>query len=377
MKLAIISFTEKGKALSKQVKQSVTHGYEVELYCKSKHCRPDPEDIVEWKERTVTWAEKQFAQKNALLFIGACGIAVRAIASSVRDKLTDAPVLVMDETGTFVIPILSGHYGGANELAEWIAETMGAQAVVTTATDRNRKFAVDVFAGKNNLIIQNREGIKEISAAILAGEQVTIALEGVYRGEIPKELTLVASNPMTACDILLSPNQPKGRCRLWLCPRVWILGIGCKKGKTAEEIEEAVKEALQVLGLNMAAVAGIASIDRKKEEPGLCEFARKQKLPFTVFTGQELAEIKGTYTTSEFVSCQMGVDNVCERAAMAGAGEGGTLKLKKQAKNGITVAAAIGKWSVEFGAISNTYRRNRTGTGRNDELTGNENLTRE
>lgn len=94
------------------------------------------------------WTERMFQEMDAILFIGACGIAVRSIAPYVKSKKTDPAVLCMDEQGKFVISLLSGHIGGANELTEEVAAVTGAVPVITTATDVNHKFAVDVFAVK-------------------------------------------------------------------------------------------------------------------------------------------------------------------------------------------------------------------------------------
>ena len=105
------------------------------------------------------------------MFVGAAGIAVRLIAPWVQDKLKDPAVLVIDEQGRYAIPILSGHVGGCNELAEAAAQILGAEPVITTATDLRQAFAVDVFATENELVISDRELAKQISAAELRGEK--------------------------------------------------------------------------------------------------------------------------------------------------------------------------------------------------------------
>ena len=110
-----------------------------------------------------------FARCEALVFVGASGIAVRKIAPFVKDKFQDPAVLCLDEYGRFVIPLLSGHVGGANELARLIGRQLGAAVAISTATDLNGRFAVDVFAKKNGLAIMSRENAKRISAALLRG----------------------------------------------------------------------------------------------------------------------------------------------------------------------------------------------------------------
>ena len=126
------------------------------------------------KDSLREWTENSFEECDALIYIGACGIAVRAIAPFVKDKFTDPAVISMDELGGYIIPLLSGHVGGANELAMEIANITGGVAVISTATDVNGAFAVDVFAKKNDLKLANKELAKLISADILDGKHLKL-----------------------------------------------------------------------------------------------------------------------------------------------------------------------------------------------------------
>lgn len=316
----------------------------------------------------AAWTKEAFSQKDAICFIGACGIAVRTIAPFVKDKLADSPVLVMDELGQYVIPILSGHVGGANELARRIAAKSGAAAVITTATDLHRKFAADIFAKKNKLTILNKEGIVKVSSKILKGEKVTIAIQpdlelekengltprgenyGLSRiasGRIPEELTAVPYPPAHPADIVISTDPlalQMGTLRLK--PKQYVLGIGCKRGKTKEEITAFIQTVL--LEWNPADIAAIASIDRKADEQGIIEWANSYRIPFVTYTEDELNRVPGQFTASIFVENQVGVDNVCERSAVKAAGAGSRLVMKKQAGDGITLAMAKRDWSVVF-----------------------------
>ncbi len=405
MKLSVISFTAGGAALSAAVREALEQEAEVTVYTKHKSSESGEDDFREtgrsekadstrasggiekadstkeydrfgkadstkghgklgkisnitencnqWAEYVrdtlSAWTGAQFHSQNALLFIGASGIAVRAIAPYVKDKLEDPAVLVMDEAGRFVIPLLSGHYGGANELAEKLAERLGATAVLTTATDVNGLFAVDVFARKNNLIICNRNGIKAVSSAVLAGERVTMAIAGDHQEKLPVELTRVLYPPADRVSVVVSPyRKDAGRAELQLCPRAYYIGIGCRRGKLLSEIEDAVEKQLQKAGIRREALAALASIDLKMREPGLLQLAEKYHLPFQTYSQEELKRIPGEFTASFFVQEQVGVDNVCERAALAASGEGGRLLIRKYAENGITVAMAVRKWSVTF-----------------------------
>ncbi|MFT4144194.1 MAG: cobalt-precorrin 5A hydrolase [Mobilitalea sp.] len=349
MRISIISFTSNGVDLSIKIKELADREQEVTLYTKSSVIKQNiTSQIHKVEEKLSEWTKEKFQECKALVFIGACGIAVRAIAPFVKNKLLDPPVLVIDEAGRFVIPILSGHYGGANELAQNLADKLGAAAVITTATDVNKLFAVDVFARKNSLHICNREGIEKVSAAVLNKDKVSIAISGEIKGVIPKELTVI-DYPVTKVSILVSPFKDDGqKADLQLCPKAYVVGIGCRRNKSYSELEAEVKKQIERIGVRGEAIMAFASIDRKKDEEGLISLASHYNLPFLTFTEENLKALPGEFTSSAFVEEQVGVDNVCERAAMAACGENGKLILGKQAENGITIAIAERKWSVTF-----------------------------
>ena len=133
---------------------------------------------------------------------------------------------------------------------------------------------------------------------------------------------------------------------LYLIPKAVVLGIGCKKGTTAEKIEKHVTQVLEDYGIFPEAVKLAASIDLKKEEPGLCTYCEKYGIPFQTFSKEELEQAEGTFTGSEFVKQTTGVDNVCERSAMCAGGE--KILVHKTAHDGVTVAVAVEKWRVDF-----------------------------
>lgn len=348
MKISIISFTERGAVLARTIRNSLAREMEITLSTKHR-ALPDHLEAGYVEESLSRWAGERFREHSAVLFIGACGIAVRAIAPSVRDKLEDSPVLVMDEAGRFIIPLLSGHFGGANGLAERIAEKTGAVPVVTTATDVNGLFAADVFARRNRLAVCNRSGIATVSSALLAGKPVTMAVAGSCTGSWPKELTPAPYPVNGRASVIVSPFAADAeKADLQLCPRASVLGIGCRRGKSFPEIEEAVEKQMKKAGLRRESLAAVASVDRKKDEQGLLEFAEKHGLPFLTFSADTLKAVGGDFVSSAFVEEQVGVDNVCERAAMAACGKGGKLLIEKYAENGITVAIAQKKWSVSF-----------------------------
>ena len=202
-KFSIISFTEQGNQRNLELLQYLNNqGHDCRGYTAQRYGNPFDEKTDEKKEllrldhSLGEWTEKQFSESDGLVFIGATGIAVRAIAPCLKDKFQDPAVVVMDEKAKFVIPLLSGHVGGANELAVQIGEVTGAVPVLTTATDVNRKFAVDVFARNQNLLITDRRLAKEISAAVLKEEPVGLFSDFPIEGNLPDGLVQEQGQPV-------------------------------------------------------------------------------------------------------------------------------------------------------------------------------------
>ena len=349
MSLCIISFTEKGLLLSERIAKYYS---DVKIYTKCAALAADEAVEHRYVEQAITeWAGVQMAERNPLLFIGACAIAVRAIAPWVTDKLCDSPVLVMDEKGEFVIPILSGHVGGANELARHLAGQLGATAVITTATDINEKFAVDLFAGQNRLHIVEREGIAKVSAKVLAGKTVTLSVETGHMDEsvkLPGEVTCVSYPPEGDVDIIVSGKKEACRALITLRPKEYVIGMGCKRGKEPDKIEALIRKNLEEAGILQEQIYALASIDLKKDEEGFLVWSKKNRIPFLTFSAEELQEVPGLFQSSDFVKEQVGVDNVCERAALCACGKRGKIILAKKATDGMTIAIAKREWSVLF-----------------------------
>lgn len=284
-----------------------------------------------------------FSSSDALIFIGACGIAVREIAPYIKDKQTDPAVLCIDELGQFVIPLLSGHIGGANDLARHLAEGLDATAVITTATDINHKFSVDAWAARNNCAISSMETAKAVSAAILE-QDIPLFSQFPVLTSLPDGVVPGEQGDLGIC-LTFRAMEPFSRT-LRLIPRILHLGIGCRKGTTSETIRQAVESVLKEHGIDRWALRYAASIDLKREEPGLLQFCENWDLPIRFYTAEELRSVPGDFTPSEFVRSITGVDNVCERAALRDAEK---LIVKKTAEDGVTVALAAESWEVRFG----------------------------
>ena len=309
MNAAIVAFTRNGALLARKLAESLGG----QAFAPAKYCE---EGLTPLSESIGQWAEHWFTKARALVFVSACGIAVRAIAPLVRDKTTDPAVVVLDEKGSYIIPLLSGHIGGANRLAQAIAKSTGGQAVITTATDLNQVTAVDVWAKEHNCVIENREVVKWVSGAALDGQKVGVAVT----------------------EMVLDPPFP---ITLWLRPRVLVLGLGCKRGLSAETLLTAIKEFLWRCGVSPLALTAVATIDLKADEAGLIECCQVMNVPLVTYTAEELGKVAGRFSSSQWVLETTGVDNVCERAAVKASS--GRLVCGKTVFPGITLALAKGE----------------------------------
>ena len=339
MNIAVFSVTEHGRFLSLRMAEGLV-GHSVKRFCFYQHT----DDKAEAFDKISAQTAAVFAEFDALIFLCACGIAVRSIAPHVQSKVSDPAVLVIDDGGRFVIPILSGHLGGANALAEVAADILGAVPVITTATDVGKRFSPDSFAAANDLLITDLTAAKNIAAAVLAGEKIGLYSDYPYRNK-PDEL---AEDLTCHAGICISDDASKHPfpVTLLLIPRNIVIGIGCKRGTSETAIARTVKEAFAHAHLSEERICAVASIDLKAEEYGLQSFCKKRELPFHTYSAETLAAAKGTFTASAFVRDTTGVDNVCERsAAVCSQGE---LILKKYAQDGVTVAAAASPVQLDF-----------------------------
>lgn len=346
MKAYIFSFTRQGIQCSHSVRQALPQGqWEVTVYGLEKYStghdgiQPFPASVKE----TVGHV---FQDAQCLIFIGAAGIAVRSIAPYIQSKKTDPAVLVVDEKGEYVIPLLSGHIGGANELALMVAQKLKGQAVLTTATDVNQLFAVDEWAARQHLVIASMDEAKAFAAAIVEQKQAGFYSDFPREEALPPSLHAAKTGTVGVALSLRADAHPF-TTTVVVQPKIFHLGIGCRAGITAGAVTDAVDQALADMKILPDAVAGIHSIDLKRYEEGIIAFCHRRNLPFTTFSAAKLAALPGRFTASSFVLRTVGVDNVCERAAVYGS-HGGTLLMRKTAYDGVTLAIAYEPYTVSF-----------------------------
>ncbi len=347
--ISIIAFTDKGETEAELIRQGLSG--EPDYDGRISVARGGGDAPLD------KWVRDNFYEAEALVFVGAAGIAVRAAAPYIRNKASDPAVIAVDEKGENVIPLLSGHLGGANALAERIAGIVNGRAVITTATDINGSFAVDEWARRQGLSVINPEMIKTVSSAVLKGEKVLFEsicpvgeirrdeqrADGLYRYILSPhgELCTVTEEAFSCMEgplVRIAVTDTDKRC-LKLCPGIGYLGIGCKKGTAKEQIEEAFLQFIRETGLFPQAVKEASSIDLKRDEAGLIEFCRDRGFPIRFYNARELNDIEGEFSSSEFVKETTGVDCVCERSAVLSAK--GALHIRKHAYSGVTFALAV------------------------------------
>lgn len=296
--IRIVYFTENGKKVAKRLKESF-----LDYLFEEKDDNTDLLDFV----------GEAFKYHLPMVFVGATGIAVRTIAPFVSDKLSDSPVIVIDELGINVIPILSGHFGMANDLAKEFSKGLDANCVITTATDINNVFSVDSFAVKEGYRIVDKNQIKVISSKALMKEKIAVETkeDGVYFDD-----------------------------RLMLIPKELVIGMGCKKDKDFSDLLDFLLEDYSEKELRDNLYA-ICSIDVKAKEKGLLKLAAYLGAKFITFSAEELNDCKGQFEESDFVKAKVGVGNVSERAVAC---LGATILKSKEARDGMT--KTIGKRSV-------------------------------
>jgi cobalt-precorrin 5A hydrolase len=288
-----------------------------------------------------------FAHKENLVCIMATGIVVRHLAPFLRGKDRDPAVVVLDEGGRFAISLLSGHLGGANDLARQVAAALGGTPVITTATDVRDLPSLDVLAQKAGLIVENPSAVREVSMALLSGRQVRLVdpeacltphlsgYETCFQLEphLPDEL---ASIPPPAVYVGIQERKwPSGWLRLR--PPCLVAGVGCHHGTSAREVVEFIQKVFRQAGLSLKSLKALATISRRKDAPGLREAARQLKVELRWFTAEELAPLPVPHPSPQ-AARHLGVASVSEAAALR-ATRGELLVPKKKSVN-VTVAVA-------------------------------------
>ncbi|AKL93581.1 cobalamin (vitamin B12) biosynthesis CbiG protein CbiG [Clostridium aceticum] len=340
MKVAILTVTKGGRALGLQLK---SHLPQSQLYVLPKFYEGE-EGIYPIDPDLKTLVGEIFHTVDQLIFIMATGIVVRHIAPHLRDKRQDPGVLVIDEKGTNVISLLSGHIGGANSFTLKIADLLGANPVITTASDVRETMAVDTLAQSLGCRITDWQLTKKITAHIVNGGKVGIYWDKSFSIKLPESY-----ENLEKFDDLYHQTYGiyvgnrcitlQGSNLLQLYTQNIVIGIGCRRGIDAATILEEIKSSLKEVGKRIESLKKLVTVDVKKDEEGLLEAARILNIPLEIIERQKIAEVEGLFQASSFVKETIGVGSVSEPCAYLGSG-GGNLILKKRKNQGVTISIA-------------------------------------
>ncbi|WP_045573310.1 cobalamin biosynthesis protein [Desulfosporosinus sp. I2] len=319
------------------------------------------ESLVQWKAQPPLKMQLQsfhrlsdivprlWQEHAVLIFVMATGIVVRQIASLIESKDRDPAVLVLDEEGKFVIPLLSGHLGGANAWAHQISEQIGALPVITTATDVRGLVAPDEYARRFGWKVEPVQHLPAVNRILLERKLLKVWAFSPLKPKYDTWLNdphyeFLSKNDRDQANVIVDPflnSSIKADC-LYLIPPILSVGVGCRRGVSKEVILERIRMAVDQLGSSLKAISGIYSIDLKSDEVGLIEAAKALRVQFHTFPADELqaVNLQNQLSRSNFVSEKIGVDGVCEAASLLGA-QKGRLVLPKTKGQGVTVAISI------------------------------------
>ncbi len=315
-------------------------------YCHERYALPGMTGFERFSEAfRFAWFEH-----DAIVCVMSCGIAVRMVSPLLQHKTTDPAVVVVDQDGAYAISLLSGHIGGANELARKVAALTGGVAVITTASDIQEKPAIDLAAKKAGLTLENIAMASRIQAAILDEEPLWIFdPEGLLLRHLPPDSGFqVVLVPQDCAKFSGTPGvwvsetlAPPGLECLEVRPKNLVVGIGCNRGTSAEEIVGFIREKLMESGLSPLSVRNFASLDLKADEDGLLEAARVFDRPIYFCTRKDIEGIR-VPNPSETVARHAGVESVCEASALWSAGTRELLAPKRKSGNCTLAIARAG-----------------------------------
>lgn len=346
MNTAIIAITPRGAELARKLAVSLP-----ETTCHLPERFRLPDNGGYFSEPLKQYLPQIFQNHDGLICIMATGIVIRLLAPCLQGKAVDPAVVVVDEAGGFAISLLSGHLGGANRLAKQVANALGGQAVVTTATDVNNLPAWDAVAHEAGLKIEPLARIKLFNRLLLEGQAIVLVdprqrIAGAY-AEVPGVLccnTIKEAETSGVAERVyvthrLVPTDDEAVALLLLRPRDLVLGIGCNRGTPADEIDDAVVGVLERAALSSSSVRSIATIVDKRDETCLNEYARDKGLAIDYFTAEELNAMDVPSAPSPHALKAVGATGVCEPAALRAA-RAGLLLVRKQKCGNVTVAVA-------------------------------------
>ncbi|MBF7097176.1 cobalt-precorrin 5A hydrolase [Alkalibacter mobilis] len=328
-RIAVVSLTRQGAELAFKV-SNVLEDLDVDVYYQKKF--KFSSGIAFENFRNLI--QNIFSEYSAIIFIMSTGIVVRSIASLIDSKDRDPAILVMDEKGTNIISLLSGHIGGANDMARLLANKINANPIITTASDVSNKPCVDTIAIRNDLIIDDLTCAKVITAMFVNGLGIKVVDEWniLFDENFPEtyeaEGYLVVSNLKN-----LDLDKPYAK----LIPKNLVLGMGCRKGVEFENIKEAIESVFDSNNLDIRALKMISTVSVKSNEKGIIGASEYYGVPLKIYEIEELEKTELKFTQSQFVKNTIGTGAVAEPCGFLGS-QGGEMLVQKTIIDNITLS---------------------------------------
>ncbi len=317
MKIACLSFSKSGEAISIKLRDHFSHF----VKCFNQESYKNSLDRI-------------FIDFEAIIFVSSTGIATRLCAPYLKSKSIDPAIVVVDDLGKYAISLISGHLGGANELARELADFLDCQAIITTASDNRGIEAVDLFAKKHDLFIEDLKSAKTITAMMVDGKR--IGFYSLLPGRIDYP-SLVKNHPEGCIFVDIAEKIDCSVPACFLRPRILHVGIGCRKGKAGFEILDAINQVFRQNNLSQKCIRSLATIELKKNEPGFHEASHVLDCDLKIFSAEQIASVQDKFESSQFVQEITGVSSVCEPCAYLSADE---FIVNKTIINGITIAVS-------------------------------------
>lgn len=344
-KIALVCITENGKQLAFKIKDLIKS----DIYIGGKQNNTleldyKDENVFLVKEKLSELVGTLFKDYQYIVFIMATGIVIRVIAPYINNKFSDPAILVTDERGTNIISLLSGHMGGANEMTQHLSDLIGANPVITTATDVNKKASLDMIAKKLDAHIDNfRENVKDVNAMLVNNQEVGIYIDGNYdvdtRGfkvldkledidELEKIVVITNKNKII--------NNDLNKKIIKVIPRNIVVGIGCRRNTESKLLQESLNDLLHNYNIDIKSIKEIGSIDIKHDEKAIIDLASYLSVQFNTISANEISKVDYLFDKSDFVKKNVGV--YCVAEPVAHILSKGNLIIEKHKYKGITIS---------------------------------------
>ncbi|BDQ31873.1 cobalamin biosynthesis protein [Nitrosopumilus zosterae] len=333
-KTSVLAITKNGVKIGENLKKIFP---DWNIFAPSKFS-DEKNDIIWYHESTSEKIVELFKNSNALICLFSLGAVIRLIAPHLKDKKTDPAVIVIDDKTNFVISVLSGHIGGANELTQEIADKLQALPVITTAADVNKTIAVDLVGREFNWKIDDDATVTKISAHMVNEEPIGIFQDAGNKNwfkELPKNVSIYKNlddlkKSNSKAYLIISDrvvDEEISKESVIYRPPSLVIGIGLHWDTTKETIKEGIENCLEKFKLSSKSIAKLVSIKKPQDVQGLIDLGKEMRIPVEYVNREDLAEISAP-NPSDAVKAFEGTASVSEAAAMKVSG--GDLIVEKQ-----------------------------------------------